>query len=391
MSLLELKDTAKFVENQIARSHNMHAKKKRELKSITSHDGKFKSFDEINVSTKTVIGMSNLNIDLDKFFKYIPVTDYIPVEKRKGRRKRIQIKTTTNVIPKGSIISLQKGVDFRGVELKKKKKKYFLHSITLVMCLYENKFINVKVYSNGKFQITGCSSEDTYMFAIIYIYKLLQETEKWTGEKIFSLFSNKTFESDQHLSVIFETVMQNLDFNLGFGVYRVKLDRFIHEHTNYKSNFEPSVNTSVNIKVKSDTTIDYNLLRITYVPVEEEKTLDLVYNSNIQKSFVLYKDYLELVQPKRKKESKKEVKKKEKYHTFLVFTTGSIIMSSRGPDMERVYSEVIDILMKNREYFEDLEGEDERKDQEISQRIFDFEDSDEDIEEESSISEDNEF
>jgi hypothetical protein len=185
--------------------------------------------------------------------------------------------------------------------------------------------------------------------------------------------------------------MQNLDFNLGFGVYRVKLDRFIHEHTNYKSNFEPSVNTSVNIKVKSDTTIDYNLLRITYVPVEEEKTLDLVYNSNIQKSFVLYKDYLELVQPKRKKESKKEVKKKEKYHTFLVFTTGSIIMSSRGPDMERVYSEVIDILMKNREYFEDLEGEDERKDQEISQRIFDFEDSDEDIEEESSISEDNEF
>ena len=145
MSLLELKDTAKFVENQIARSHNMHAKKKRELKSITSHDGKFKSFDEINVSTKTVIGMSNLNIDLDKFFKYIPVTDYIPVEKRKGRRKRIQIKTTTNVIPKGSIISLQKGVNFRGVELKKKKKKYFLHSITLVMCLYENKFINVKL------------------------------------------------------------------------------------------------------------------------------------------------------------------------------------------------------------------------------------------------------
>ena len=45
MSLLELKDTAKFVENQIARSHNMHAKKKRELNSITSHDGKFKSFD----------------------------------------------------------------------------------------------------------------------------------------------------------------------------------------------------------------------------------------------------------------------------------------------------------------------------------------------------------
>ena len=154
--------------------------------------------------------------------------------------------------------------------------------------------------------------------------------------------------------------MQNLDFNLGFSVYRVKLDRFIHENTNYKSNFEPSVNTSVNIKVKSDTTIDYNLLQITYVPVEQEKTLDLVYNSNIQKSFVSYKDYAELVQPKRKKESKKEIKKKEKYHTFLVFTTGSIIMSSRGPDMERVYSEVIDTLMKNREYFEDLEGEERR-------------------------------
>ena len=50
-------------------------KKSKEQKSIYSHNGKLKLFEEIDVSTKTIVGMSNLRIDLDKFFTYMPNTN----------------------------------------------------------------------------------------------------------------------------------------------------------------------------------------------------------------------------------------------------------------------------------------------------------------------------
>ena len=53
---------------------------------------------------------------------------------------------------------------------------------------------------------------------------------------------------------------------------------------------------------------------------------------------------------------KKKYSKKENHHTFLVFASGSIIMSSQGPDMKRAFYELINILLDNRE---EIEGVDE--------------------------------
>ena len=44
---------------------------------------------------------------------------------------------------------------------------------------------------------------------------------------------------------------------------------------------------------------------------------------------------------------------KEKYHTFLVFASGSIIMSSRGPLMKKVFQNLINMLLEYREHFEE--------------------------------------
>ena len=119
-------------------------------KKVVSPEGKIKSFEEIEVSTKTVIAVTNLSIDLDRFFTYVPITDYIPTPKRRGRKKRINVQPPVPTLPKGSVVLAQKQRQFRGSYTKSKSKKstYFLHSVTIVMSLDNNKLINVKVSSS---------------------------------------------------------------------------------------------------------------------------------------------------------------------------------------------------------------------------------------------------
>lgn len=311
--------------------------KRKENKCVINPDGTIKKFEEIAISTKTVIGISNLKIDLEKFFTYMPITDYTPLEKKRGRKKRIQIVLSNNTLPYGSIISIQKKKELRGVQLKTKRtisssetpsnKDYFLHSVTLVIVLENDKQINMKVSSNGKLQITGCKCDEHFIDSIVYVYKIMDEVEKWTGEKLYS------FITGDHLQVIFNTVMQNMDFNVGFEINRQKLDKFIEKHTKHTSIFEGSLATGVNIKVKSNPLIEPTILKIEYI---DNKTV---------KSYSSFEEYNRLL-------DKKKESKKDKHHTFLVFSSGSVIMSSRGSGMKEIYEDIVDIFVNNREHFE---------------------------------------
>ena len=303
-------------------------------KSIIRQDGTIKSFDEITISTKTVIGISNLKIDLNKFFDYMPITDYTPVEKKRGRKRKIQIVSNINKLPVGSIICIQKKKDLRGVCLKKKNassrtddKDYFLHSISLVIMIEDNKTINMKVSSNGKLQITGCKNDNHYITAVVSVFNTMKEVEKWTNEKLFEM-------NGEHLEVVFNTVMQNMDFNIGFRIDRHRLDKFIMKNTDYTSVFECSLSTGVNIKVRTNPNSTPTILKIVYD------------NKDVARSYISFNEYKTLL------DKKKEVKK-DKHHTFLVFASGSIIMSSRGYEMEEVYNDLVNILTENRDQFED--------------------------------------
>jgi len=102
---------------------------------------------EIDVSTKTIIAISNLKINLEKFYEYIPITPFKPIEKKRGRKKKIAVEQTVDLVPEGSIINVQRKNNFRGVLLKKKKNTntYFLHSVTMVLSIEKNKFYYVLV------------------------------------------------------------------------------------------------------------------------------------------------------------------------------------------------------------------------------------------------------
>lgn len=328
--------------------------KNKKNKIILNEDGKIKEFNKISTSTMTVIASTNLNIDLDKFFIFMPVTDFKPVEKKRGRHRKIYIDTNTTKIPYGSIVSIQKKTKIRGAILKPKKEKnensekYFLHSVTVVIILENLKEINIKISSNGKFQITGCKTKRHYIDSIIYIYKLMKITQEWTNETLFKYTNNisniydtnsSSSTNQEYLDVVFEIVMQNRDFYLGFLISRTELDIYINNNTNYTSIFEGSMGTGVNLKINKSIKTDEKLARIQYF-----------YNRDtIEESTVDFKTYFDTFDNK----DKEKFLNKQKYHTFLIFASGKVIYSSTGSEMEQVFYNVLDILLNQRDKFED--------------------------------------
>ena len=134
-------------------------------------------FSSLPASTLTIIATTNLIIDLVKFYNYMPITDFSILQKKRGR-KRKNIIQSVKQIPSGSIISLGKTNQFRGIVMKtsrnspEKSKKmiagknnvnFFTHSVSVVMLLDDLKKINIKVTENGKLPITGCKTSNIFI------------------------------------------------------------------------------------------------------------------------------------------------------------------------------------------------------------------------------------
>ena len=47
-----------------------------------------RKFEEIPVSTKTIIGVSNLEMNIEELFEKLTVSTYIQIPKKRGRKKK---------------------------------------------------------------------------------------------------------------------------------------------------------------------------------------------------------------------------------------------------------------------------------------------------------------
>jgi TATA-box binding protein (TBP) (component of TFIID and TFIIIB) len=313
-------------------------------KKVMNTDGTVKPFSEIPVSTRTAIVVTNLFIDLNKLFDYCPIAEFEPVMKRRGRKKRVNIERPTAILPFGSVVNVQYECKVRGTLLKPKKqveeedeeqsasKAYFLHCVTLVIAINkeenvfgENCTKNVKVYCNGKLQITGCKTDQQYLDTMEAIFKLFQDIKTYTGEEV--ILNQATLET---YTAVFNTVMQNINWYMGFGICRDKLDRIINTYyrEQYCSIYEASVTPSLNIKIPIQVSNETPLLSMTFNKETQE----------VSQSMVPYGDY--------KTFFAKKNKQREAYHTFLVFATGNIIFTSSAANRKDVFEEIISILVK---------------------------------------------
>ena len=281
-----------------------------------------KNFDSIKVSTHTIIGTSNVEVPIETIFEKVPITHYTVIPKKRGRKKKEVVKDPNTHLKDGDIITLKYRELLRGTDLKAKKKKktnakYFRNALTIVMYL-DNKLINFKISNNGKFQITGCKKMDHALRCVQY-------------------FSNYIIPNlkEKNMSVVFQTVMTNIDFNLGFLVNRENLDKYINYFTNYNSLLETSFGyTGVNIKFPMTQDIDIDLPRITWN------------NGKWYQDTIPYKKFVDGLPL----DAQHKINNKKRYNTFLVFHSGNVIMSGMTKKyMKDVFNDFISIIEKSKD------------------------------------------
>jgi len=289
----------------------------------------FPEFDDIKVSTNTFIAMTNLNIDLKQIFEFLPITNYIVIPKKRGRKKKIDQPDPNINIKSGSIITMKYENNIKGVDLKEKKTqnkkkniKWFRNSFTVVI-LIDNKPVNFKICKNGMFQITGCKFETHAQECIKYIWDYIKDEKD-----IY------TFSRGEQLETLFIPAMRNIDFSIGFFVDREKLAKYMSTQTEFHSLLETSFGyTGVNIKIPIEKNIlSMNIKRMKY----NEGKWDI--------EIISYDEYLKFLS---EKERNKKLTK-YRYNTFLVFHSGKVIMSGSCADfMKDSYYYFLEIIKKS--------------------------------------------
>ena len=293
---------------------------------------KYPDFDDIVVSTKTFIVKTNLVIDLKKLFEYLPVTDYVMLPKKRGRKKKMSFEEQNKDVVNGSIITMKyenqiKGVDLKIRKSKKKKSKWFRNSFTVVIVI-DSKPINFKICQNGMFQITGIKFDSQAEECIKFVWSLIYNQEG-------TIYN---FSKGSHLEAIFIPAMRNIDFSLGFHVDREKLTKYMNSQTEFHSLLETSFGyTGVNIKfpIKDDIR-DMKLKKLSFPNG---------FCTGAVESFMTYGNYL--VDLPEKEQIKKI--KKNRYTTLLVFHSGKIILSSITAEVSKpAYNYFHDIIRRCR-------------------------------------------
>lgn len=248
------------------------------------------SYDEIKVSTKTVIAVSNVMIDIEGVYRHFPL------DASMDDMTEIAVKT------------MYYGTDRRGVALpeKRKKKKSFRNAINVICSVdpLSAKTINFKLSKNGKFQMTGCKSEEQASKVVaFFLTRLLMHCQEYIS-----------VNKNQSIMVFFQTVMTNIDFSIGFKINRQKLDEYMNKYTDHHSLLETSCGyTGVNIKYQLNT-------KWWDIPVPVMSCEDIGSSSGLEwnQKMVPLSQLMEIPLEKRQK---------KKYNTFLVFHSGNIIMS----------------------------------------------------------------
>jgi hypothetical protein len=321
----------------------------------------FPVFEKIKVSTKTFTAKTNIGIDLDKLYNFLPITDYTIVVPKRGRKKKGDVVNPNQDIPYGSIITIKSGNDVRGVVLKKPSKtkaakqhrNFFRNSITIVIVL--DKQINFKISKNGTFQMTGCKLHSHAEECIEIIWDFIKdEPDIWS-------YNN----DNTQLTTLYIPCMRNIDFSLGFTVDREKLNDYMKHHSlkiisKEKLKYESmkDVNdqyfhslletlfgyTGVNIKLPL--TNDISTMKI------KKKIFE---NNEWKEEMSTYKEYLDTLSEK----DRQTKLSKERYLTFLVFHSGKIIMSGLTSEFMRdPYYFFLDIIRNAYDYIEERLYED---------------------------------
>jgi hypothetical protein len=293
---------------------------------LTQQSKIIKQFDKLPISTLTCMVYTNVTFDIPKIFKSIPIQIVeIPLTKKHRKVDKRGIRATY-----GSIFSAQYKNDVRGIRIRKQRKetKYFLNQMTVDLSLGGEPSLNLNIMIfKDSLKIVGCRSIDNAIEATMIL---------WDYIKADSTQFSFNYPTDTYGKFVFETVMKNYDFSLGFRIDREALNIVMNSNQFsdkvYMSQFESTGNTNVKIKLHTKKPEDYKY-ECLHIPVNSEA----------------YFEYLSVNPYENPKKKKKEI-----YITLLVFASSQTILSGRYDDeMKRVYKFFVDAMDKCRDKIEE--------------------------------------
>jgi len=267
-------------------------------------------FGQLKVSTRTYLLVSNIKVNLSFMFDNFAVDEDVVLPKR--RRRKIEA-PATEYPPSGTIVGAKFGWKIRGIDVKRRSKvaknKSFRNSVSISMVCVD-KILNLKFCSNGSIQCTGCRTDEQLDTAV---------RELWDINRRLGCYE---FSRGDFYEVLYVPVMRNVDFKIGFNVDREKLLNLIEGNPAYKDKMIVSnyMYTDVNIKIKIDRNIeDIQITKMRFKDGEWERQT------------TTYREYLSLLS-ERDREAKLS---KEYYVTFMVFHSGTIILTAINEEYAR--------------------------------------------------------
>jgi TATA-box binding protein (TBP) (component of TFIID and TFIIIB) len=289
-------------------------------------------FEDVLISTKTIVIDISIDVDIKNVFKIFPVLEFPdapPISSKKKLRKYIQDRNLSD----GTIIALEYENKSRGLPI-----KHFRNAMTIVM-IVENKYINFKLPPKGRIQITGCKFDQYAEKCVQFLWGKLQEFS--TPElPLFSFHHGK-----KDFSAIFHVVMSNRNFDLGFHIDRQKLDQYVNTQEEFPGTSLLELTfgyTGLNIKLPCQ---HQNILLKTLAYIDDEWLHGVIE----------YNEYLKQLSPK---DYAKEIDKSRK-NSFLIFRSGAAIMSGLDTHhMEKDYYKFINMIQKCKPFIEDVVDED---------------------------------
>ena len=174
---------------------------------------------DLRVSTMTYISDLNTEIDLKRLFDSVDIDDIL---------KYIEYGALNQKGEKSSKSSKPR---------KNQKKKFFYNQITAH--IFEGKIVNVKIFNNGRIQMTGIKNENQ---GLKVLDKVVEKIKKIESHKLEQILSNTDIKPQNN-----KIVMINTDFDCGFKIKREILQRLVTDK-GYYSSFEPTIYPGVNIK-----------------------------------------------------------------------------------------------------------------------------------------------
>lgn len=279
------------------------------------------AFADIPVSTQTFTVRSNIqHIELHRFYDELQPMD---PESFPQEASIICIKYQQN----------KKGCDpEKDLKTKRKRatskeqdapKRNFLNCITLIIQI--EKRINIKIFKNGVFQLTGCKDIDNVRKCLKLI---LAELSK-ANERQAACFQFE--EGSDDFVIYIKSAMRNIDFNLGFKVNRTLLAKrltCIYEDDDDVI-IPDAIGNKMDVKVK---------LRITREELENLPVTKITNcaHSSPKEEEILYKNCLHIIEPDKKK---LETKLKDKFVSISVFQNGKVLLSAMDASIQERYYE----------------------------------------------------